>query len=343
MPIDVIVGGQGGDEGKGKIAQYLASSGNYTSVIRAGGPQSGHSIIVNGKRMGLATIPCGFENSNLKIIIGRGGYIYVPSLLKEIEETGLKKSNRIIIDNYSTIVTEAHRNEERANANLMGKIGSVGTGVGIARIAKLRREKENPEEMIKFAKDIPELQDYVGDSVGYLNRELEKGNNILIEGDQGFKLNIDGEEYPFVSTTNAITSSFLMRTQVNPKELRDVYIVVKPYTTRVAPGNLEDEIFNEKILEWCHNEGGEKGTVSERLRRISEFEWNGVKRAIQVNGATKIAITHMDFFKGTNQSEEEFLKKLKTELTEQYPFPKLALLSYGPKLHDVIPVNNVEF
>lgn len=333
MAIDIIVGGQGGDEGKGKIAEWLSMNKNYSICTRVSAPQAGHSIHYNGKRLGLALLPCGFVNSNTTLFIGAGALISLPKLQKELAETGISPW-RLGIDYKATIVTEEHLQEERENSHLMGNIGSVGTGVGPCRRDKIMRKD------LKFAKDIPELKDYLTDTKKEIFQALQNGEYILVEGDHGAKLDLIHGEYPYVTSRSVNASSVLGELGVGPKDVRDVYVVLKPYTTRVGPGPLEQEIFDGRILQWAHDEGGETGTVSKRFRRIGEFEWENVREVIKMNSATKLAITHMDipdfFWNALGFSDDkDFISKLNKEYATKHPYPRVSLLSYGPKLEDI--------
>src|SRR3989344_5975766 len=151
MPVDIIIGGQGGDEGKGNIAAYLSLYRDYSICMRVPSPQAGHSIYINNQRIGLAMLPTAVINPNMRLLIGTGGLISVSKLEKEISSTNLKKE-RLGIDYKTTIVTPEHIKEEQENQNLMRNIGSVGTGVGPCRIEKIMRSHN-----LKFAKDISEL------------------------------------------------------------------------------------------------------------------------------------------------------------------------------------------
>jgi adenylosuccinate synthase len=336
MPVDVIVGGQGGDEGKGKIAEWLSMNKDYSICARVSAPQAGHSIYHDGKRIGLALLPCGFVNPHTTLLIGRGALISVKKLFDEINATGIAH-HRLGIDYKATIVSDEHLQEERENSHLMGNIGSVGTGVGPCRRDKIMRKN------LLFAENIPELKDYLVDTKKEIFESLQKKEKILLEGDHGAKLDLIHGEYPYVTSRSVNASSFLGELGVGPKNVRDVYVVLKPYTTRVGPGSLEQEILEEEVLNWAHAEGGEVGTVSKRLRRLGKFEWKNVREVINMNSATKLAITHMDipnFFWNVLgfENEEGFIEKIQEELCKQYPYPKISLASYGPTINDVFKV-----
>ena len=335
MTIDVIVGGQGGDEGKGKIVEWLSMNRNYSIFARVCSPQAGHSVYYEGKRLGLALVPCGFVNSNARLLIGAGGLISIKKLEKELEETGINPK-RLGIDYKATIVKEDYLEEEKANSHLMKSIGSVGTGVGPCRRDKVMRKKD-----LLFAKDVPELKKYLTDTKKEMFRALEDKKEILLEGDHGAKLDLIHGEYPFVTSRSVNASSALGELGIGPREVRDVHVILKPYTTRVGPGPLEEEIFDERVLEWGHDEGGETGTVSKRLRRIGKFEWEKVSEVIKMNSATQISITHMDipefFWNALGFSNgKEFLGRIEKELCCQYPYPEISLLSYGPTSEDIV-------
>jgi adenylosuccinate synthase len=335
MPIDVIVGGQGGDEGKGKIVEWLSMNNNYSIFTRVSAPQAGHSVYYQGKRVGLALLPCGFVNHDARLLLGAGSLISINKLQKEIEMTNLDE-RRLGIDYKATIVTENYVKEENENAHLMKEIGSVGRGIGPCRRDKIMREKD-----LLFAKDVPELRNYLTDTKKEMFYALANKKEILLEGDHGAKLDLIHGEYPFVTSRSVNASSALGELGVGPREVHDVHVILKPYTTRCSPGSLEEEIFNENVLEWAHDKGGETGTVSRKLRRIGKFEWEKVSEVIKMNSATLISITHMDlpqfFWEALGFSgEEEFLENMNERICNKYPYPKISLLSYGPTIEDII-------
>jgi len=219
----------------------------------------------------------------------------------------------------------------------MKKIGSVGTGLGTAIKERIERKK------IKFAKDDPYFKKYIKDLPELFSKELEKGKNILLEGTQGFKLSLLHGEYPYTTSRDTTASNFLSEAGLGPKYVRDIYIIFKPYVSRVGPGPLEFELKDNKELEKYHTKGREIGSVSKRLRRIGKFEEKTAIKAIKINSATKIAITHIDLLEGSNNENineyrgeaKKFIDKIKT-FSNIYPYPKLSLISYGPDLKDVI-------
>jgi adenylosuccinate synthase len=336
--LDIIVGGQAGDEGKAKVIAYLAKIGNYAGGIRIGGSQAGHSIVYEGEKLGLKAVPACVQNKDMNLYVGAGSYIVLDYLLDELEKTGAH--DRFKIDGNAVIVTKEQTAEERANARLMGKIGSVGTGVGPAVRDRIMRT-----DSVLFAKDVACLEKYVADVASEINKGIAEGKHYLLEGTQGFVLsNIHGQ-YPFCTSRDSTASTFVAEAGCGPKSVRDIYLVLKPYTTRVGPGPLEKEIFDEAFLEKLHTAGGEKGSVSKRPRRAGEFEWENVKKAVMINSATKLAVTHIDMIDGNEHIDNihemipeahAFIAELKRELGAIYPHPKLAMISYGPKTEEMI-------
>lgn len=335
--IDVVCGGQAGDEGKGKIAAYLSYKGKYDYCVRVGGPNAGHTVVLDGKSYTLKNIPSGFLNPNTKLVLGAGAYTKTDWLLKEVELTGT--ADRLIIDPYAVLITDEETAAEQGAQHFMKHIGSVGTGLGQAVKDRIERRA------VKFAKDEPKLKSFIQEVPELLNKCLDQGGQVLLEGTQGIKLSLLHGEYPFVTSRDTTASTFLGEAGLGPKSVRDVYVVFKPYVTRVGPGPLEKELTDEKELEIYHTKGHEIGSVSKRLRRVGEFEKRSAARAIMINNATKIAITHIDMFPGNDRVQnyddftdqaKAFLRQIKDLSKEVYPHPQLALISTGPEMEDTM-------
>ncbi len=335
--IDIVCGGQAGDEGKGKISAYLSYKGDYAYCVRVGGPNAGHTVVLDGKSYTLKNIPSGFLNPKTKLVLGAGAYTKTDWLLKEVELTGTR--DRLIIDPHAVLITDEETAAEQGAGHFMKHIGSVGTGLGQA--VKDRIERRD----VKFAKDEPLLKEFIQDVPELLNKALDEGKHILLEGTQGIKLSLLHGEYPFVTSRDTTASTFLGEAGLGPKSVRDVYVVFKPYITRVGPGPLEKEMTDEKELEIYHTKGHEIGSVSKRLRRVGEFEKFSASRAIMINNCTKIALTHMDMFPGNDRvtkyedftpQAKAFLADLQKLSDEVYPHPKIALISTGADMEDTL-------
>jgi adenylosuccinate synthase len=336
MPVDIVVGGQAGDEGKGKISAYLAVKNKYDYSIRVGGPNAGHTIFFKDRIYTLKTMPGGFVNPGTKLVLGAGTYIITDWLEKEIALT--KAGNRLIIDPHAVIIEPRHTAAERADARMMGKIGSVGTGLGAALRDRVDRKP------LRFAKDEPRLKKYIKDVPELLNKALAKGSKMLLEGTQGMKLSNLHGEYPYVTSRDTTASTFMGEAGLGPKYAGEVYAVFKPYVTRVGPGLVANEMKDKVKLNKYHTAGREVGSVSGRLRRVGEFEMDVALQTVRINSATRLAITHIDMLEGADISRgvrsftgeaKKFLGTLE-KVCAAYPNPKVALISYGPGLHEVL-------
>jgi adenylosuccinate synthase len=351
MGIDLILGGQGGDEGKGKIVEWLSLNGDYEAAVRCPRPQAGHTLNKDGKRITLAQLSCAYANPNLKIFLAAGSMLSLERLLTgfnkkmpdgsfkyipaEIPATGITP-DKLRIDYLAKIITPEHKRKENENLHLMNKIGSVGEGISECLIEEIMRDPNLPR-----AKDIFELKPYLADTKKEMFDILQRNENILLEGDHGAKLDLIHGEYPFVTTRTVNAAGFLSEAGLGPREVRDVYVVLKPYTTRVAAGPMENEIFDGKVLSWALEVGGEKGSVSGRKRRVGGFEWENVKQVLGMNSATKLAFTHID---APNfvwnalgyENGDKFLADVDKNICNQWPYPAISLLSYGQGLDQVM-------
>jgi len=346
MAVDIIIGGQGGDEGKGKIGEYLASTGNYSIAMRVPAPQAGHSVMIDGKRVGLASLPCAVTNPDIRLLIGIGGLVSLERLLlgetsahgkkslAEIPATGVTP-DRLGIDYETRVVSEEQRKREQSDSHLMKKIGSIGSGTSSCRIDTILRKDDLPR-----AKDYAEFEPYLTDTKKEIFNALEKGENIILEGDHGAKLDMLHGEYPKVTTRIVSAAGFAAEAGIPTKEIRDIYLILKPHTTRVADGPLEEETFDREVLDWTVSKGGESGSISGRDRRIGNFEWEKVREVIKMNGATKLVFTHMDspdfvWDKVIGMDQKDFLNKVEEEYCSKWPYPEISLLSDGPRLEDI--------
>ena len=338
MPVDIVVGGQAGDEGKGKISAYLAVKNKYDYSIRVGGPNAGHTIFFKDKIYTLKTMPGGFVNPRTKLVLGAGTYIITDWLEKEIALTNA--GGRLIIDPHAVIIEPRHTAAERGDARMMGKIGSVGTGLGAALRDRVDRKT------LRFAKDEPRLKKYIKDVPELLNKALSKGSKMLLEGTQGMKLSNLHGEYPYVTSRDTTASTFMGEAGLGPKYAGEVYAVFKPYVTRVGPGMVAKEMKDKAKLNKYHTAGREVGSVSGRLRRVGEFEMDVALQTVRINSATRLAITHIDMLEGADISRgvrsftgeaKKFLGTL-SKVCAAYPYPKVSLISYGPGLNEVLEI-----
>ena len=279
MKADVIVDLQYGDCGKGKVAHHLARTRNYTHVLRYnGGCNAGHTIYHNGKKFITHHVPCGVF-FGIKSIIGSGCVVNPQQLLKEIrelEEGGVDTKGLIFVAKNAHVITQDHLDEENAEK----KIGTTKRGNGPAYRDKYARTGIR-------AKDCAELEPFLIDLLPELN---QPENYVLCEGAQGFGLDIDWGDYPFVTSSHCTTAGALLN-GIPPKSLNEVWGVMKCYETYVGAKKFE---LNNPVFSKIRTIGKEYGATTGRPRQVSWTDMNLVSNAILVNGVTHVVINKMD-------------------------------------------------
>lgn len=337
MPITVIVGGQFGSEGKGKIVSYLCKKNEYDVVVRCGGPNSGHTITYGNKQTVLQSIPAGVANERTKLLLAAGCLIDLEILFKEIKRFNLNPV-RLGIDENAVIIEEWFKNEE---LELKERIGSTGSGTGIAVAKRALRDTG-----LRLAKNIPELKDYlVCTSNEVMNHHL-KGKKIAIEGTQGFGLSLYHSPcYPNATSRDTIASGFLSEVGISPLEVSGIIMVIRTFPIRVAgnSGDLPHEISWEIIQEESDYpyEIREFTSVTKNLRRVARFDSTIVKQAISVNRPTEVALMGSDYldyknrgikhFDELTQQTKDFIYQLEKELCI-----KIGFIGTGPTDEELI-------
>jgi len=238
VPLTIVVGGFFGDEGKGKVAAYLALKDKPAIAVRCGAINAGHTVVYNGRRWKLRSIPSFFVNPTTRLMIPSGALVRLDVLFKEIEETNAK--GRLVIDKHTGVIEQRHVEEERRIAYLSGKIGSTLQGVGAAMSDRVMRK-------LKLAEEYPELKDMVGDVALEVNNALDRGELVYIEGTQGAFLSLYHGTYPYVTSRDTTASAFASEVGVGPRRVDDVIVVFKAYVTRVGGGPLPGELSLEEI------------------------------------------------------------------------------------------------
>lgn len=285
---DVIVDLQAGDTGKGKVCYSLSQIPNeYTHVIRYnGGGNAGHTIYKNGKKIVTHFIPTGIV-SGLKSIIGPGCVVNIPKFLKEVEELeieGIEVKGRLFIDRRVHIITEEHLEQDSKDT----QIGTTKTGNGPAYMDKYGRKGLRAGDF-----DV-ELSEYLIDIYEELHGDTEC--KILFEGAQGFELDVDWGDYPYVTSSHCTVGSAILN-GVPPQLIRKVYGVAKVYRTYVGSKNFEtpSEIF-DKIREI----GNEYGATTGRKRQVDWLDLNELLKATRINGVTDVVLNKLDILQQVN-------------------------------------------
>lgn len=304
MPVSIIVGGQFGSEGKGKVALELArrSQKSDVTLVRVGGPNSGHTgYDRQGRRFALRQLPAGCIDRNVDVVFPAGSYLDLDVLRKEINALDYPE-DRIYISENAQIITEEHKLWE-ANADLIGAIGSTGSGVGAAVIARVARGANNiPLHAISAldAKGWEKVPGKVCDTTELLRAKADRGERIIVEGSQGFGLSLlDGGYWPKATARTTTAAGALAETGLSPLDVDDVTLVTRSFPIRVAgkSGPLKNEISWNDVASVARRSEDlrEYTTVTKNLRRVGKFDAELVKRAIQANKPTRLVMNHLDY------------------------------------------------
>lgn len=307
MPVSVVVGGQYGSEGKGKVALEWVRRANSArvGVVRVGGPNSGHTAYDrSGAKFALRQMPAGAVDRNVDVVFPPGSFIDVDVLLNEIQLLDYPR-DRIFISPYANVITAEQKLWER-DAGLVSEIGSTGSGVGAAVIAAVGRGAHNLHLDRQDARCCAPLEDYIRDTTGLLRRWLDDRARIIVEGTQGFGLSLyDGGFWPKATARCTTAASALGECGLSPLDVDDVTLVIRSFPIRVAgqSGPLPGETTWERIAEALDTTRDirEFTTVTNKLRRVGEFDAEIVKSAIDSNNPSTIVLNHVDYV--TNPSE----------------------------------------
>lgn len=356
MKVDVLLGLQWGDEGKGKVVDVLTP--RYDVVARfQGGPNAGHTLEFEGKKYVLRSIPSGiFQNNNVNII--GGGVVLDPVLFAEearaLEQSGVDLKKILCISKKAHLILPTHRKLDAANEKAKGaaKIGTTGKGIGPTYTDKISRNGLRVGDLLhdfdaKYAAakarhismleslggdtDVAELEKQCFEAVEYLkeypiidseyeiNNYLKQGKSVLCEGAQGTMLDIDFGSYPFVTSSNTVTAGACTGLGVAPSRIGDVFGIFKAYCTRVGSGPFPTELFDEtgkKIRDLGH----EYGAVTGRERRCGWIDLVALKYAIMINGVTKLIMMKSDVLDGFPVVKACTAYKINGEVTDRFPF-----------------------
>ena len=330
--VDVVLGGFFGDEGKGKVLEYLAREADI--IVRCtGGSNTGNTVVFNDKKYVLRFIPVASLNSDVTSVISNG-VVIDPKILSN--EINLLKSNGYSLENLKIsekahIILPYHIKLDNLEEELRGqdKIGTTLSGVGPAygdkterfgirvqdfiapRFSKLLKrnlETKNKilesyeKEALDYNKILEEyseyakiIEPYVCDTVNFLQDSVKQNKKIICEGSQATLLDLDLGTYPYVTSSNATIGGVLSGTGLNHKQIDEVYGVVKAYSSRDGEGPfLTEEVEDEEIANKIRDLGHEYGTISKRPRRCGWLDLNALKYAVQINGITALAVNHLD-------------------------------------------------
>jgi adenylosuccinate synthase len=307
--VDVIVGGQYGSEGKGNICAYIARNWGYEALIRIGGPNAGHRVADPPYKY--VQLPSGTgSNDKALILIGAGSTLWLPQLMLEIMDQKLGPK-RLAIDPQAMVIDDDDRRAEEA----LESIASTKQGVGAATARKIvnRGDKLMFGPKVVLAGAVKQLQPYIRDVRAELDRMYREGKSVLLEGTQGTALSIHHGLYPHVTSRETSAAGCLSDAGVSPKRVKRIIMVLRTYPIRVGGTSgwmgrtIEfDEVSQRSGIPLKNLEGTEKGTISGTKRRMAEFDWGQLRRAVELNGATDIALTFADYLGLDNQRATSF-------------------------------------
>lgn len=364
-----VFGSQWGDEGKGKIVDYLAAKADFT-VRFHGGNNAGHTVIVNGKKYPFHLMPSGILNAKTIGVIGNGVIIDAEVLIsevKQLEAEGMDLTKKLIISPRCHLIMPYHKALDEAYENARGnkKLGTTKRGIGPTFADKvsyngirlyelfnfvlfeekfrfqaaiknkiLKTFNVKPinieKELLIFKEHRRILAPYVIDTFPILSEAISQKKNILFEGAHGVMLDVDWGLYPYCTGSNVITGGINTGSGFPAHKLDKVWAVVKAYTTRVGEGPVPTE-FNDEVAHAIREQGHEYGTTTGRPRRIGWLDLEAVKFACEVTGANTLAITKTDILSG--------LKKIQVCVGYKLEGKKIPYSSCGYlELAKVVPV-----
>lgn len=299
MSVWVIVGGQYGSEGKGKISAFITQRENIDICVRCGGPNSGHSFIdESGRNVVLRQLPTGFINPRTRLLIPAGALIDPVVLKQELEILSLPVS-RIGIDEKSFIISEEDRESERG-LGLRERLSSTLCGVGAAQARRVLRG-ENTRLAKNVTNDHPWLSKYLADVSSEVNTAVDNGRKVLVEGTQGFGLSFyHSDQYPKTTSRDTTAAGFMSEVGISPRLVTEVVLVLRTFPIRVA-GNQAGLLREELTWEDVRLKSGypwpvqELTSVTKLPRRVGQFDWDLAERAVLVNRPTRVAIMGLDY------------------------------------------------
>lgn len=295
MPLSVVVGGQYGSEGKGKIALHFAREFNIKAAVKVSGTNSGHTIIdADGKPRIHRVLPSGCVLPGVHCVIAPGACFQPELLLRECREASLDMARYLHIHPNAGIITNEIQQEER-RTGLVENISSTGSGTGMATCHRILCDG-----YFTRACDIPELRPYITDTSRLMFDWIQQGEHILIEGGQGFGLSLyHTKHYPYCTSRDTPASAFIAEAGLSPLDVTNIIQVLRSYEIRVAgnSGPMKHEITWEEVTQRARSRTPiqEMTSVSKRVRRVGEFDPELVRQANNVNQPNIIVMNFMDY------------------------------------------------
>ena len=331
MPVQIIVGAQWGDEGKGKIVDMLAGDADIVARYQ-GGANAGHTVCIGDRQFVLHLLPSGIFHPHIRCVIGNGVVIDPSALLGEIaqlQSAGFNVGGRLFISHNAHLIMPYHKLLDVIREQTTNKIGTTGRGIGPAYIDKATRNGIRIVDLLdrdvlarKIAANLEEknqiltkvygetkidvdaiiaeyeafdkkIDEYITDTALYLNKALADGKRIIAEGAQGALLDVDHGTYPYVTSSNPTSGGACTGLGIPPTAVTDIVGIVKAYCTRVGNGPFPTELL-DATGERLRTIGQEFGATTGRPRRCGWFDAVALRYSAMINGITRIAITKLD-------------------------------------------------
>ena len=370
----VVVGAQWGDEGKGKIVDWLTD--HAQGVVRfQGGHNAGHTLVIGGRKTVLHLIPSGILRGQVACYIGNGVVLSPQALFEEIdtlEKMGVNVATRLAISEACPVIMPHHVALDRAReaAKGAGKIGTTGRGIGPAYEDKIARRGIRVQDLLhpeRFTAKLREVLDFhnfvlknylkadtvdfqqsldqtlayaerirplVADVPHLLFEAIEAGKNLLFEGAQGTLLDIDHGTYPYVTSSNCVAGAAAAGAGIGPQNLHYVLGITKAYTTRVGAGPFPTELHDERG-DYLATRGNEVGATTGRPRRCGWFDGAALKRAIQINGISGLCMMKLDVMDGMPRVQLGVGYKMNGVACDLLPFGAELLAQCEPVYEDM--------
>ncbi len=292
MPSTIVVGGQYGSEGKGKVVALISGLRREPWVVRCGGPNSGHTVWVRGKRIVFRQIPAAAGHPNALLMLSAGCAIDESIFLQEAEQLDLCRE-RVVVDPRAVLVQEDDRNSE---LDIAGRIASTGSGTGAALIRRMGR---GPNVRLAGDSEILRARFRVESVAPLLHTHLGKGGDVIVEGTQGFGLSLfHGPDYPHVTSRDTTAAAFASEVGLSPRQVDEIVMVVRTWPIRVGgpSGDLAQEVSWDEVqrVSGAPEVYPEYTSVTNRLRRVGRFDLTAVKRACDYNRPTQLALMGLD-------------------------------------------------
>ena len=346
----VVMGAQWGDEGKGKIVDYLAEEAKYVCRF-AGGANAGHTIVVDGKKYALHQVPSGILYPNKTVFLGSGMVIDPEALFNELQmlsDSGINWEGRVFISDRAHIVLPGYREmDKQRDAARKRPIGTTGRGIGTTYSQKSERDgirladldwEEKMADLDQADKDFlaPYMDRLISMRIDIAAKMWEiRNEKVLFEGAQGAMLDLDSGTYPYVSSGASCSAGASTGSGIGPRALDKIYGVFKAYETRVGNGPMPTEFNAESEGELCdyvRNTGNEFGVTTGRARRCGYLDLVALRYACHVNSIDSLVLTHLDVYDDMDEIEACIAYEIDGEIVTDFPTNIPALNKAKPVL-----------